>query len=240
MQVILLERVEKLGQMGDVVDVKPGFARNYLLPQGKALRATDDNKKRFEGRRAQLEAQNLTKKKEAEDAAARIKDLVLPLIRQASEGDQLYGSVSTRDIHVALGEAGVKVERRQVLLERTIKTVGLHKLRVALHPEVIVEVTANVARSPEELAIQARGERPADVAARAQEAALAAEEVFEGEAPEALRAPRAEPEAETPQPEPAATRAARRRGGAPDIDFDDDGDDDEPRASRRPRPRQRR
>jgi large subunit ribosomal protein L9 len=241
MQVILLERVESLGQMGDVVDVKPGFARNYLLPQGKALRATDDNKKRFEGRRAQLEAQNLTKKKEAEDAAARIKDLVLPLIRQASEGDQLYGSVSTRDIHVALGEAGVKVERRQVLLERTIKTVGLHKLRVALHPEVIGEVTANVARSPDELDIQARGERPADVAARAQEAALAAEDVFEGEAPEVLRAPRTEPEAaEEPQPAPAAARAARRRGGAPDIDFDDDEDDDGPRASRRPRPRQRR
>lgn len=239
MQVILLERVEKLGQMGDVVEVKPGFARNYLLPQGKALRATDDNKKRFEGRRTQLEAQNLSRKKEAEDVAAKMKDLVLPLIRQASEGDQLYGSVSSRDIHLALDEAGVKVERRQVLLERTIKTVGLHKLRIALHPEVIVEVTANVARSPEELEIQARGERPADVAARAQEeAALATEDVFEGEAPEALRTPQEEPEAEKQEPAPAASRAARRRGGAPDIDFDDEGD--EPRASRRPRPRQRR
>jgi large subunit ribosomal protein L9 len=239
MQVILLERVEKLGQMGDVVEVKPGFARNYLLPQGKALRATDDNRKRFEGRRAQLEAQNLTRKKEAEDVAAKLKDLVLPLIRQASEGDQLYGSVSTRDIHAALEEAGVKVERRQVLLERTIKTVGLHKLRVALHPEVIIEVTANVARSPEELEIQARGERPADVAARAEAAALAAEDVFEGEAPEAVRQPaEAAPEAE--QPAPATSRAARRRGGAPDIDFDDEDEDDEPRGSRRPRPRQRR
>jgi large subunit ribosomal protein L9 len=198
MQVILLERVEKLGQMGDVVDVKPGFARNYLLPQGKALRATDDNKKRFEGRRAQLEATNLAQKKEAEGVAGKMKDLVLPLIRQASEGDQLYGSVTSRDIHAALEEAGIKVERRQVLLERTIKTVGLHKLRVALHPEVIVEVTANVARSPDEIEIQARGERPADVAARAEEAALAAEDVFEGEAPEAVRAQRPAPEAPAP------------------------------------------
>jgi large subunit ribosomal protein L9 len=240
MQVILLERVEKLGQMGDVVEVKPGFARNYLLPQGKALRATDDNKKRFEGRRAQLEAQNLTRKKDAEAVAAKIKDLQIPLIRQASEGDQLYGSVTTRDIHVALEEAGVKVERRQVLLERTIKTVGLHKLRVALHPEVIVEVTANVARSPDELAIQARGERPADVAARAQEEALAAEDIFEGEAPEALR-PQEEPQPEAPPPPTQDARAARRRGGAPDIDFDDEDDDDGDRkSSRRPRSRQRR
>jgi large subunit ribosomal protein L9 len=217
MQVILLERVEKLGQMGDVVDVKPGFARNYLLPQGKALRATDDNKKRFEGRRAQLEATNLSQKNEAEAVAGKIKDLVLPLIRQASEGDQLYGSVTTRDIHAALEQAGVKVERRQVLLERTIKTVGLHKLRVALHPEVIIEVTANVARSQDEIEIQARGERPADVAARAEEAALAAEDVFEGEAPEAVRAQRPAPE----QP-------------APDTG-DDEDEDEAPRTRRPPR-----
>jgi large subunit ribosomal protein L9 len=217
MQVILLERVEKLGQMGDVVDVKPGFARNYLLPQGKALRATDDNKKRFEGRRAQLEATNLAQKKEAEGVAGKMKDLVLPLIRQASEGDQLYGSVTSRDIHAALEEAGVKVERRQVLLERTIKTVGLHKLRVALHPEIIVEITANVARSSDEIEIQARGERPADVAARAEEAALAAEDVFEGEAPETVRAQRPAPEAP-----------------APDTG-DDDEDDEAPRTRRPPR-----
>ena len=246
MQVILLERVEKLGQMGDVVEVKPGFARNFLLPQGKALRATDENKKRFEGRRAQLEAQNLTQRKEAEAVAEKIKDLQIPLIRQASEGDQLYGSVTTRDIHAALEEAGVNVDRRQVLLERTIKTVGLHKLRVALHPEVIVEVTANVARSADELAIQARGERPADVAARAQEEALAAEQVFEGETPETLRqGEEAQSEASAaPAAESrgAATRAARRRGGAPDIDFDDEDEDGDGRkASRRPpRSRQRR
>jgi large subunit ribosomal protein L9 len=235
MQVILLERVEKLGQMGDVVEVKPGFARNYLLPQGKALRATDDNRKRFESKRVQLEATNLSHRKEAEAVAGKMKDLVLPLIRQASEGDQLYGSVSSRDIHVALEEAGIKVERRQVLLDRTIKTVGLHKLRVALHPEVIVDITANVARSPDEIEIQARGERPADVAARAEEAALAAEDVFEGEAPEVVRAQRPAAEEPAPAPAPARTRASRQAAVA-----DDEDEDDEPRAPRRPRPRQRR
>jgi large subunit ribosomal protein L9 len=199
MQVILLERVEHLGQMGDMVDVKPGYARNYLLPQGKALRATDENRKRFESRRGQLEATNLERRKEAEAVVGRVDKLVLPIIRQASEGDQLYGSVTGRDIHEALAAAGVKVNRQQILLERTIKTVGLHKVRVALHPEVIVEITANVGRSDAELEIQARGERPADVAARQaeQEEALAASEVFEsGEAPpEIAGADAAEPEA---------------------------------------------
>jgi large subunit ribosomal protein L9 len=199
MQVILLERVEHLGQMGDMVDVKPGYARNYLLPQGKALRATDENRKRFESRRGQLEATNLERRKEAEAVVGRVDKLVLPIIRQASEGDQLYGSVTGRDIHEALAAAGVKVNRQQVLLERTIKAVGLHKVRVALHPEVIVEITANVGRSDAELEIQARGERPADVAARQaeQEEALAASEVFEsGEAPpEIAGADAAEPEA---------------------------------------------
>ncbi|HEX9835953.1 MAG TPA: 50S ribosomal protein L9 [Alphaproteobacteria bacterium] len=199
MQVILLERVEHLGQMGDMVDVKPGYARNYLLPQGKALRATDENRKRFESRRGQLEATNLERRKEAEAVVGRVDKLVLPIIRQASEGDQLYGSVTARDIHEALAAAGVKVNRQQVLLERTIKAVGLHKVRVALHPEVIVEITANVGRSDAELEIQARGERPADVAARQaeQEEALAASEVFEsGEAPpEIAGADAAEPEA---------------------------------------------
>jgi large subunit ribosomal protein L9 len=199
MQVILLERVEHLGQMGDMVDVKPGYARNYLLPQGKALRATDENRKRFESRRGQLEATNLERRKEAEAVVGRVDKLVLPIIRQASEGDQLYGSVTARDIHEALAAAGVKVNRQQILLERTIKAVGLHKVRVALHPEVIVEITANVGRSDAELEIQARGERPADVAARQaeQEEALAASEVFEsGEAPpEIAGADAAEPEA---------------------------------------------
>jgi large subunit ribosomal protein L9 len=214
MQVILLERVEKLGQMGDLVDVKPGYARNYLLPQGKALRATEDNRKRFESRRGQLEATNLELRKEAESVAARVEGLTLPIIRQASESDQLYGSVSARDIHQALADAGVKVNRQQVLLERTIKAVGLHKVRVALHPEVIVEVTANVGRSDAELEIQARGERPADVAARQaeEEGALAASDVFEsGEAPPEIagEAPAA-PDAATPA-ESAGSEAPRER-----------------------------
>jgi large subunit ribosomal protein L9 len=213
MQVILLERVEHLGQMGDLVDVKPGYARNYLLPQGKALRATEENRKRFESRRAQLEATNLDRRKEAEAVAGRIDKLVLPVIRQASEGDQLYGSVTARDIHEALAAAGVKVNRQQVLLERTIKTVGLHKVRVALHPEVIVEVTANVGRSDAELEIQARGERPADVAARQaeQEEALAAAEVFEsGEAPPEVAGAGAAA-AETKPAEAAAAEAPAQR-----------------------------
>jgi large subunit ribosomal protein L9 len=196
MQVILLERVEKLGQMGDVVEVKPGFARNYLLPQGKALRATGDNRKRFDERRSQLEATNLTRRKEAEAVADKMEGMVLSLIRQASESDQLYGSVTARDLHKALADAGVTVERRQVLLDQTIKSVGLHKLRVALHPEVIVEITANVARSPDELEIQARGERPADVAEREaeREARAAAEEMFEqGAAPEEIGGAGAQP-----------------------------------------------
>ncbi len=216
MQVILLERVEKLGQMGDVVDVRPGFARNYLLPQGKALRATDDNRKRFDERRTQLEATNLTRRQEAEAVAGKIVGMVLSLIRQASESDQLYGSVSARDLHKGLADAGITLERRQVLLDQTIKSVGLHKFRVALHPEVIVELTANVARSPDELEIQARGERPADVAERQaeQEARLAAEEVFErGAAPEELSEGRPEPAAgdEEDEDKPSETTLARRR-----------------------------
>ncbi len=217
MQVILLERVEKLGQMGDVVQVKPGFARNYLLPQGKALRATDENRKRFDERRTQLEATNLTRRKDAESAAEKLAGMVLSLIRQASESDQLYGSVSARDLHKGLTDAGVTVERRQVLLEQTIKTVGLHKFRVALHPEVIVELTANVARSPDELQIQARGERPADVAERQaeEEARAAAEEMFEtGARPQDAGAP-AEEAAEGDEGEdddrPSETTLARRR-----------------------------
>ncbi len=215
MQVILLERVEKLGQMGDVVEVKPGFARNYLLPQGKALRATDDNRKRFDERRAQLEATNLDHRKEAEAVATKMEGLVLSLIRQASESDQLYGSVSARDIHKALADAGVTLDRRQVLLDQTIKTVGLHKLRVALHPEVIVEITANVARSPDEIEIQSRGERPADVAEREaeEEARAAAEEMFEpGTAPEEVRGERAAPKgADEDDDRPSETTLQRRR-----------------------------
>ena len=160
MDVILLQRVEKLGQMGEVVSVKPGHARNYLLPQKKALRATKQNVAEFEQRRTQLEATNLEQRQEAEHVAGRLDGLAVVLTRQASDSDQLYGSVTTRDIANEVTEAGFSIGRRQVELDRPIKTVGLHQVRIRLHPEVAVEVTANVARSTEEAETQARGERP--------------------------------------------------------------------------------
>lgn len=159
MEVILLERVEKLGQMGEVVNVKPGFARNYLLPQKKALRATKDNVAHFETRRSQLEAVNLDRRNDAESVATKLEGISVVIVRQASESDQLYGSVTTRDIATAVSEAGFTIEKRQVQLNRPIKTVALHPVRVNLHPEVAVTVTVNVARSEEEAEIQARGER---------------------------------------------------------------------------------
>ena len=154
MEVILLERIEKLGQMGDVVNVRPGFARNYLLPQKKAVTATEDSRKQFEAKRAQLEAQNLERRKDAEKVAAKLDGLFVIMIRQAGDAGQLYGSVNARDIAQAVTDAGFTVERRQVNLDQPIKTLGLHPLRVALHPEVSVTVTANVARSAEEAKIQ--------------------------------------------------------------------------------------
>ena len=154
MEVILLERIEKLGQMGDVVKVKPGFARNYLLPQRKALRATESNRGRFEQQRSQLEATNLARRQEAEAISGKVDGLVVVLIRQAGETAQLYGSVSARDVALAVSEAGVTVERRQVLMDRPIKTLGLHQVRVALHPEVVVSITANVAKSAGEAEAQ--------------------------------------------------------------------------------------
>jgi large subunit ribosomal protein L9 len=157
MQVVLLERIEKLGQMGDVVRVKNGFARNYLLPQGKALRSTAENMKRFERQRAELEARNLERRSEAESVAGRMADVSCVLVRSASDMGQLYGSVNARDIAESLTTGGYKVERRQIVLDRPIKTLGLHQLRVALHPEVSITVTVNVARSEQEAALQARG-----------------------------------------------------------------------------------
>lgn len=154
MEVILLQRVEKLGHIGEVVNVKPGFARNFLLPQKKALRATDENKKRFEAQRAQIEANNLKLKEEAQKIAGKVDGLKVVLIRQASETGILFGSVSTRDIAEGVTKAGFTVERRQVVLDKPIKTLGLHPVRVALHPEVVVTVTANVAKSEDEAAIQ--------------------------------------------------------------------------------------
>ena len=156
--IILMQRVEKLGQMGEVVKVKPGYARNFLLPQGKAIRANKDNLARFERERVQLEAQNLKRREEAERVAERMDGLTVTIIRQAGESGGLYGSVSARDIADLCKEGGLTVSRSQVLLEQPIKTLGLTKVRVELHPEVHIPVTVNVARSQEEAERQARGE----------------------------------------------------------------------------------
>jgi large subunit ribosomal protein L9 len=157
---ILLERVEKLGQMGQVVKVKPGYARNYLLPQKKAMRATRENLAYFETQRAQLEATNLQRKSEAGDVAGKMEDVTVVLIRQAGESGQLYGSVSARDIADAVTAAGYTVGKQQIVLDRPIKTLGLHPVRVMLHPEVSVRVTANVAQSEEGARMQAAGINP--------------------------------------------------------------------------------
>ncbi|QLH39642.1 MAG: 50S ribosomal protein L9 [Defluviicoccus sp.] len=156
MEIILLERIEHLGQMGDVVRVRPGYARNFLLPQKKAVRATDGNRKRFEEERAQLEATNLQRKAEAEAVATKLDGLVVVLIRQAGEAGQLYGSVSARDVAEAVTTAGFTVTRQQIRLGQPIKTLGLHKVAVGLHPEVAVSITVNVARTPDEAETQAR------------------------------------------------------------------------------------
>ena len=179
MEVILLERIEKLGQMGDIVTVKPGYARNFLLPQGKALRATEANKKRFETDRAQLEAENLARKGEAEQVAAKMEGMSVTLIRAASEMGQLYGSASSRDIADRIIDAGVTITRNQVDLNTAIKTLGLFPIRIVLHPEVSVDVTVNIARSEDEAAEQRRLGRAiiSDIAERERaEAAEAARE----------------------------------------------------------------
>ena len=190
MQVILLERIGRLGQMGDVVNVKDGFARNYLLPQGKALRATEANRKRFERERAQLEARDLELKSEAQAVSAKLDGHSFIIIRQAGESGQLYGSVSTRDIATAVTEGGFSVERHQVMLDRPIKSLGLHEIRVTLHPEVVPHITVNVARSADEAARQARGEDVSRALTEAEEdaeaARIAAAALFEEGAPAEL------------------------------------------------------
>ena len=158
MQVILLERIGRLGQMGDVVSVKDGYARNFLLPQKKALRATKDNLARFETERSQLEARDLELKKEAEAVAAKLNGMNFVAIRQAGDTGQLYGSVTSRDIAEVITGGGFTVDRRQIVLDRPIKTLGVHATKVALHPEVIVQVSLNVARTEDEADRQARGE----------------------------------------------------------------------------------
>ncbi len=157
-ELILLQRIESLGQMGDVVRVKPGYARNYLLPQKKALRANKANLAGFEQQRAQLEAQNLRKREEAERLLERMEGLTVVIIRQAGESGSLYGSVSARDIADACTASGLTAHRGQIVLEHPIKALGLTKVRLVLHPEVNLTVTANVARSVEEAEKQARGE----------------------------------------------------------------------------------
>ena len=158
MEVILLERVAKLGQMGEVVRVKDGFARNFLLPQGKALRATKDNKAKYEGMKAQLETRNLELKGEAEGVAGKLNGQSFIVVRQASDVGQLYGSVSARDVASILTKGGFTVERNQISLHAPIKNIGVHTVPVALHPEVEVTITINVARNAEEAERQARGE----------------------------------------------------------------------------------
>ena len=176
MEVVLLQRVEKLGQMGDVVKVKPGYARNFLLPQKKALRANKANLAQFEAQRAQLEALNIKRREEAERIAERVVGLSVVIIRQAGESGSLYGSVSSRDIADGCTAGGLTVTRQQVILEQPIKLLGLTQVRVVLHPEVSIPVTVNVARSVEEAEKQARGEA---IGLAAEEAEAAAEAMFE-------------------------------------------------------------
>jgi len=171
MQVILLERVAKLGQMGEVVNVKDGYARNFLLPQGKALRANEANIASFESRKAQLEARNLETKKEAEDLASKLDGQVFIVIRSASDAGALYGSVTPRDAAEAATEAGFSVDKKQVALKAPIKDLGLHELHVRLHPEVDVTIVLNVARSNEEAELQASGKSIQELAAEAEAAA---------------------------------------------------------------------
>jgi large subunit ribosomal protein L9 len=179
MQVILLERVEKLGQMGDEVRVKDGFARNFLLPKKKALRATKANREFFMTQKAHLEANNLKLKGEAEKVGQKLDGQKFILIRQAGDRGQLYGSVSPRDVADAMEKAGFKVDRHQVTISQAIKAIGLFTLPVVLHPEVKVSVTVNVARSEDEAERQARGENVLAEKTEAEEAKVAAEELFE-------------------------------------------------------------
>ena len=200
MEVILLERVEKLGAIGDVVSVKNGFARNYLLPNKKALRANASNKKLFEANRAKIEADNASRRTDAEAASKGVDGKTVQLIRQASNTGQLYGSVSARDIVEALDADGAKVTKSQIVLDRPIKAIGVHQVRVALHPEVSVTVKVNVARSPEEADLQAQG---VDVLAQMFEeeaAPLAVEELAEAQAEDEAAAAEAPAEAEAAAP----------------------------------------
>ena len=228
MQVILLERIEKLGQMGDVVTVKPGYARNFLLPQGKARRATQENLDRFEQQRTQLEAENLEHRGEAEKIGAKLKGLVVTLIRQAGESGQLYGSVNTHDLAAEITEAGYTVARNQISLDGVIKATGLHQVKVRLHPEVSVTITANVARSDTEAEAQARSghllsaqeQHAAEEAADAETEAVVAR--IEGE--------EAEQAGKDAEAEPSAEEADEGEADG-DADAAKAGDDSDPEKS---------
>jgi large subunit ribosomal protein L9 len=187
MQVILLQRIGRLGQMGDVVNVKNGYARNFLLPQKKALRATEDNKKVFDGKRAQLEAANLEHKKEAEAVAAKIEGKSFVLIRAAGDTGQLYGSVSTRDVAEVITAGGFTVDRNQVVLEKPIKALGVTAAKVQLHPEVLSNITLNIARSQDEADKQSKGENVSHIKDEVMEL-----ETFKGEMFEEGSEPRGE------------------------------------------------
>jgi large subunit ribosomal protein L9 len=206
LEVILLERIETLGQMGEVVKVKPGYARNFLLPQKKALRATKDNLAYFEKQRAQLEAQNLKRRQDAEGVSKKLEGLQVVILRSAGETGQLYGSVATRDIAEAVTAAGFTVDRRQILLDQPIKTLGIFKTRVALHPEVIVGISANIAQSDEEAQMQAAGKSPAQPAPEA-----AAAPAPEAAPAEAVKPAAAEPEEGTAK-KPKAKKKAKSEG----------------------------
>lgn len=179
MEIILLERIEKLGQMGDVVRVKDGYARNFLLPKAKALRATKANLARFEVERVQLEARNLELKKEAEAVGQKVDGKSFVIIRQAGDSGQLYGSVSTRDIADQVVAGGTTIVRNQVVLDRPIKSLGLHPIRISLHPEVVITITINVARTADEAERQARGEDVTADRFDEEEETVAVDELFE-------------------------------------------------------------
>jgi large subunit ribosomal protein L9 len=196
MDVILLERVAKLGQMGEVVRVKDGFARNFLLPRGKALRATKENRSRFETMKVELEARNLAAKGEAEKVASKLDGQSFTVLRQAAEGGQLYGSVTPRDLTALVTERGFAVNRSQIALNTPIKSIGLHKVPVVLHPEVEVTISVTVARNEDEAGRISRGEDITLMREEEESAEASAEAFFEAEPAEARRAPEEAPAAD--------------------------------------------
>ena len=206
MEVILLERIARLGQMGDVVRVKDGFARNFLLPRGKALRATEENRTRFEKMKSELEARSLTLKSEADQVARKLDGKSFTVLRQASESGQLFGSVSPRDLVALLGEGGFRVNRNQVALNAPIKTIGQHKVPIALHPEVEVSIGVIVARNEDEAARIARGEDVAQLREPTEQeaAVIAAEAFFEPGAGEAAQPKEGAEEPEAPSQDETA------------------------------------